>query len=150
MAEIKKKRGLRGYLLNTLISVLLTAILISVGFFWMHGIPLWGIPKAEQVSEVTILDTRFGEERTFTDANDIEKAVNLANFLNYDLGTAEQGEAVVTITYHRENGDEVVVSANQDTAYYNGKAYNIHDENGELFLNLTEGLFFLDLAVEAE
>ncbi|KPU46261.1 hypothetical protein OXPF_01060 [Oxobacter pfennigii] len=127
-------------------SVILSMLLVTIGYFWLHGIPLIGLPEKEDVSYVEISDTNLTDEvRTFKAGEDIERAVNMANFLNYQLGTPKQEPPHITITYYLKNGKKISVSANKDTVFWGGKAYTIKGDNGTTFVKITEGLFFSDL-----
>ncbi|AFL99284.1 hypothetical protein Desde_0840 [Desulfitobacterium dehalogenans ATCC 51507] len=132
-----------------ILPVVLSMVFVSIGFFWLHGVPLIGQPKKEDVSYIEIADTNLTDDiRTFTEYEDIEKTVNMLNFLNYQLGTPEQEAPFITITYHLKNGEKVDIFANKDTVYWGGKGYTIKDDNGTIFVNIIEGMFFSDLLVD--
>ena len=126
--------------------VILSMLIVSISFYWLHGIPLTGLPEKEDVSFVEISDTNLTDDiRTFTKYDDIEKAVNIANFLNYRLGIPKQQAPFITITYNLKNGKKINIYANKDTVYWAGRAYIIKGDNGATFLKITEGMFFFDL-----
>ena len=54
----------------------------------------------------------------------------------------KSGEPMITITYYLKNNESISVSANNITVWWKDKAYKIKDD--ETFINLTEGIFFLD------
>lgn len=134
-----------------LFPVLLSMGICVVGYYFLHGIPLFGIPKTEKISYVEIHDKRLGNNaRIFSETEDIEKAVKIANLLNYELGTSEQEDPFITITYHLKSGDKILVLANEETVYWKGKAFKIKGDNGTIFVKVTEGIFFFDLLIEKE
>lgn len=134
-----------------LFPVFLSMVIVTVGYFFLRGIPLFGIPRIEDISCVEISDEELGvSARTFTEIEDIEKAVNIVKFLNYELGTPKQGEPFITITYRTKDDAVISVSANEETVYWNGRAYTIKGDAGTTFVKITEGLFFYDVLVEKE
>ncbi|WP_019849589.1 hypothetical protein [Desulfitobacterium sp. PCE1] len=105
-----------------ILPVVLSMVFVSIGFFWLYGIPLIGQPEKEDVSYIEIADTNLTDDiRTFTEYEDIEKAVNMLSFLNNQLGILEQEAPFITITYHLKNGEKVDISANKDTVYWEAK-----------------------------
>lgn len=134
-----------------IIPMTVSGIIITIGYFFMSGIPLHGVPKIEDVSYVEISDTRLDiNERKFTEIEDIEKAINLTNFLSYKLGTPEQKEPVIEFVFHLKNGESFTIGSNEKTVYCNGKLYSLKGDNGITFIKITEGIFFFDDLVEKE
>ena len=72
----------------------------------------------------------------------VERALKLVGFLKYRLFTqAEADDApLLTMTLRLRDGTECIVSASRDTVWWRGKAHALRQR--ELFVNLTEGLFF--------
>ena len=119
-------------LIHSALPCAVTVAIVCAIFFATKGIPLFGAPKTETISRVEVTDLRLGgETRTFTDPEKIELARNLLNFLNYK------------ITYYVDGADPVSVSANETTVWWNKKARAVKEQ--EIFLTLTEGIFFYDL-----
>ena len=89
------------------------------------------------------------EEKKITDREQIRLAVQLTGFLRYSLlEEADSGESpMITITYYRENQPAITVSANRNTVWWKGKSHVIKDP--DMFVNLTEGIFFLEDLPEA-
>lgn len=141
------KKIIRQYIIPVFLSMCLT----TIGYFFIYGIPLLGIPKTEDISYVEIFDRKLDNSvRRFTEVEDIEKTVNITGFLNYKLGTPKQNEPFIEITFYLKDGTKVSFSANKETVYWNGKAYAIKGDNGIKFVNITEGLLFYDALVENE
>ena len=72
----------------------------------------------------------------------VERALKLVGFLKYRLFTqAEADDApLLTMTLRLRDGTECALSASGDTVWWRGKAHALRQR--ELFVNLTEGLFF--------
>lgn len=88
--------------------------------------------------------------RKFTEIEDIEKAINLTNFLSYKLGKPEQKEPLIEFVFHLKDGNSFVIRSNGKTVYSNGKAYSLKGDNGTTFIKITEGIFFFDDLVKKE
>ena len=135
--EKQKKRSTWSWK-NTVGTILAVCLINSVAWVALHGVPLFGLPKVEEVEQVSI--TSGAEEKIVTDPEDLELLVNAANLLNYRLWGQTQGEPEVTLTYFLTNGETVSISANETTMWWHGKAHPIHEER--TFVNIIQGLFF--------
>ncbi len=136
---------------NYLTIIIIMVIIVTVGYFLIKGIPLFGVPKIEDVSYVEISDNKLNiNARKFTEMKDIEKAVNLTNLLLYKLGTPEEKEPIIELVFHLKDGNSFVISANEKTVYSNGKAYSLKGDNGKAFIKIIEGAFFFSELVEKE
>jgi len=120
--------------------VAVTVLLVGVSIL-RDGMYLIGVPDMGDVESVTV--SYRGEGKESTDGEDIEQAVKLTGFLRYSLfeEAGASGEPLITITYHLKSGKDVDVSANRETVWWQGKAHAIKQK--EMFVNLTEGIFFL-------
>ncbi|AOY76803.1 hypothetical protein [Clostridium formicaceticum] len=146
MKKVRHNRFLY-YLIPITVSVIIT----TIGYFFMNGIPLFGVPKIEDVSYVEISNTRLDTNaRKLTEIEDIKKAINLTNFLSYKLGAPEKKEALIKFVFHLKDGSSFVISSNEKTVYSNGKAYSLKANKGTTFIKVTEGIFFFDDLVEKE
>lgn len=136
---------------NYFIIIIIMCIIVTIGYFLIKGIPLFGVPKIEDVSYVEISDTKLDiNARKFTEIEDIEKAINLTNLLLYKLGTPEEKEPLIEFVFHLKDGNSFVISANEKTVYSNGKSYSLKGDNGKVFIKITEGVFFFGELVEKE
>ena len=128
--------------------VVITAVLMGISVC-SEGMYLIGIPSIDEVDKVMISYPMVTEEvKIINNKADIETAVKLTGFLKYSIfKTADESEEpMITITYCLKNNETVSVSANNQTVWWKGKAYQIRDD--EAFINLTEGIFFLDDLIE--
>lgn len=126
----------------------MTVLLASINIL-ISGMYLIGIPKIENIEKVTISYPDVTEEiKEITDPEQIELAVKLSGFLKYSLfKEADTTQPpLITITYYTSSGEVIPVSANRKTVWWNGKAHLIKDD--ETFINLAEGIFFLNDLVE--
>ncbi len=131
-------------LIRFLIQAAVVTILIVAVRIFTDGMYLLGLPDLADIQSVSISYPSVTEHRKETSSEeDVELALKLTGFLKYDLfEKADQTEKpLITITYYLKNGTNKSISANNTTVWWNGKAYAIKDE--ELFINLTEGIFFL-------
>lgn len=118
-------------------------LISTIGYFIMYGIPLSGIPEIDDISYVEISNNRLDvQARRFTDIEELEKAVNVTHFLSYKPGKPEIEEPIIEMIFHLKDGTSLSVSANEKTVYKNGKAYVLKGDNGEVFIRISEGIFF--------
>ena len=108
------------------------------------GMWLFGLPELDQVESVSIAYPQVTEKvKTVTGAEDKELALKLTGFLKYNLfQKADDGQQpLITITYHLQDGTDRSIAANGTTVWWKDKAYALKDP--DIFVNLTEGIFFL-------
>lgn len=118
-------------------------LISTIGYFIMYGIPLSGIPEIDDISYVEISNNRLDvQARRFTDIEELKKAVYVTHFLSYKPGTPEMEEPIIEMIFHLKDGTSLSVSANEKTVYKNGKAYALKGDNGEVFIRISEGIFF--------
>ena len=100
------------------------------------------------ISFVKVFHSYYNSTRVYN-PEDLELTVKLSGFLRYDLFAQpdESGEPLITLSYHTLDGGTVTVSANRTTVWWHGKAHAIKDP--DLFINLIEGIFFLEEAQSA-
>lgn len=133
------------------ITIIMSAIIGTIGYLVINGIPLLGVPNIEDVSYVEISNYRLDiNARKFTEIEDIEKAINLTNFLLYKPGKPEQKEPIIELVFHLKDGNSFLISANEKTVYIHGKERSLKGDNGSTFIKVTEGIFFFDELVEID
>ena len=114
-----------------------------------EGMFLIGVPSVEDVNKVTISYPTVTEEvKEITDKKEIETAIKLTGFLKYSIfeKADESGEPMITITYYLKDDETISVSANDKTVWWKERVYKLKDD--ETFINLTEGIFFLEDLVD--
>lgn len=120
------------------VTLLIVGIRICTDGMW-----LLGLPDLKEIQTVSISYPEVTDEsREISSPEDMELALKLTGFLNYDVfkKADSEEEPVITIVYHMKNGTDKVISANDTTVWWNGKSHTIKDQ--EIFVNLTEGIFF--------
>jgi len=140
----KKSKGTFSWpqmLLTVVLSVLISAG-VWIGFY---GVPLLGLPKADEVQSVKLVSPD-SDPVTVTDAENVELLVKAANLLNYKFGAPnaadpEQPESY-TLRYTLKNGEVRVLSADRTTVWWKDKAHPLKEP--DVFYNVLEGLFFSD------
>ena len=118
--------------------IIASTIFIVIVSVLMEGMWLLGVPKIEDVQSVSITDLRYSPEaKEFEDEESIDLAIKLSNFLRYKPLSPVTGHdtPIVSITYHLKDGSSNSLSANENTVWWQGKAYNIKQE--KIFLNLS-------------
>ena len=122
--------------LETIVVVLVIQTIIWVAF---HGIPLIGLPQAEDVKSISITQNSL-QEREIKTREEIELMINATNLLNYRIFGKKEGSPVMTVTFHLKDGDDVTISANNTSMWWHGKVHPIKDTS--LFINVVDGIFF--------
>jgi len=136
-------------IINGLLSMLITCTVVVLLNLWMKGIPCLGLPNVEDITRVEIIDRRYSQEpKVYSDGEKVDLARNVANFLNYKPGEVTDYEKVITIRYEMNDGEIVEISANETTVFWKEKVHVLKDD--KTFMNLVEGIFFLEESVEAE
>lgn len=132
-------------ILRFLIEVIVITVLIVGIHIFMNGMYLLGLPDLEDIQSVSISYPSVTDDvKEISSYEDIESALKLTGFLKYDLfkkATSEEAP-LITITYHLKDGTDKTISANNTTVWWNNKPYAIKDK--EMFINITEGIFFLE------
>lgn len=141
---VSKKRW--AFLGRLALSVLLTVVVTSVLFFARYGVPLWGAPSPKDVESVNVVVAGKPGD-TYTDPENIELAVKLINYLNYQPFTPVSENSLevgpdVSITYRLKDGGELSAAANWVTGWWNGEAHALKEPDA--FVKLAKGIFRLD------
>jgi len=128
-----------------LLYVVFLFCIIVVNVWLFKGIPLSGIPKAENIERFIIVHSDYPDDvKEYIDEDEIKLAeLLLKTFLNYaPLKRVSEDNPTIQITYIMDDGTEIVVKANDTTVWWNGKARALQKE--ELFVNACTGLFYTD------
>lgn len=122
--------------LETIVVVLVIQTIIWVAF---HGVPLVGLPQAEDVKSISITQNS-SQEREIKTREEIELMINATNLLNYRIFGKKEGSPVMTVTFHLKDGEDVTMKANNTSMWWHGKVHPIKDTS--LFINVVDGIFF--------
>lgn len=144
-----KSKKIGKSILSTLCLVLVMVVITTGIEVAMEGMWLFGIPKPEDVTSVTIKYPSITEEQLeITDREQIDTCVHLSGFLKYKPfvdGNAKDSP-LITFYYHLTNGDQVEVSANNIAVFYQGKRHILKDDNS--FVKFVEVLFYQEYFAE--
>ena len=135
MKQVQKKHSAW---LQTLLTVVLSVLIASAVWIGRYGVPLLGLPQAEDVQSVTLVSLDSGSV-TVTDTENVELLVKAANLLNYKLGAPDTTDPELTVTYTLKNGEVRVLSASRTTMWWKGRAHPLRQP--EVFCNIVDGLF---------
>ncbi len=128
--------------LNTLCIAVVVCVLNVIIWLSFHGVPLVGLPQAEDVKSISVIKNS-SQEREVTTQENIKLLVNAAKLLNYRLLGETEGSPIITVTYHLKDGDDVTIKANNTSMWWHGKSHPI--KKTDTFINIVQGLYF-DLA----
>lgn len=134
-------KGLIRFLIEV---VVITVLIIGISIF-TDGMYLLGLPDLNDIQSVNISYPSVTDGvKEISSREDIELALKLTGFLKYDLfgEVNSEEEPAITITYFLKDGTSKTISANNTTVWWNNKIHVIKDK--EVFINLTEGIFFLE------
>ncbi len=126
-----------------LLSILATMFLVTGIKIAVDGCWLIFLPIDEQVESVTISYSSLSPDaKEISDSDDLKRCTAMLNLLKYNIFVKSEDDSAPLVTYifHQKNGSELVVAANNETVFYNGKQHVL--KQPEVFVNLTEGLFF--------
>ena len=134
------KRKLLRILGHIVWEIAAASLLAVLMYLATQGMWLTHLPAEKDVQSVSL--SLNGETVEVTEPEQVERALKLVGFLKYRLFTqAEADDApLLTMTLRLRDGTECALSASRDTVWWRGKAHALRQR--ELFVNLTEGLFF--------
>lgn len=137
---MKQKRW-KDFLRNTMFIIIISCVLNTIIWIAFHGIPIRNIPKAGEVTSITI-SYHNTQKKEITKREKIELLIKASNLLNYKfLGKVEEKEQpIICVIYHLKNGNDIIVEANNTVVWRNEKSYEIKQKN--VFVNIIGGLFF--------
>ena len=138
------KKVVKGIIRLLIVIVAVTVLVVGMKIL-IDGMYLFGIPDLKDVQTVSISYPSVTDEvKKVSSQEDMELSLKLTGFLKYDLFEKADSdeEPLITITYHLKDGTDKTISANNTTVWWNGKTYVIKDK--EMFVTLTEGIFFLE------
>ena len=127
-----------------ILTIVVVSIVIVAANVLTEGIPLLGVPQANDVVGVRIQHSGYPEQsKEYTDQDSIELAVALCGYLRYSpLKPLSDDQSLIQITYVMKDGTECVVSANHSTVWWNGNPHALKREN--TFVKLCTAIFFTE------
>ncbi len=120
----KEKKPWKFFSWNTLCLVGVVCALNAIIWIAFHGVPLVGLPKAENVKSIMVTQND-SQQSEVTTPEDIELLVNATNLLNY------------------RDGNALTIEANRTSMWFNGKLHPLKET--DMFIKIVQGLYF-DLA----
>ena len=126
------------------LEILVTTVVLMCISISVEGMYLLGMPKAETIRKVEIsYPAVTAETKVLSGEEDIERCLNLTGFLKYKVFTRAEdaGTPTITMTFCLEDDTTVTVAANETTLWWKDKTYVL--KHPKTFLNLTEGIYFL-------
>ena len=132
-------------LIRFLTEVIVIFVLIVGIRIFTDGMYLLRLPDLDDIQSVNISYPSVTDDvKEISSHEDIELALKPTGYLKYDLfeKANSEEEPLITITYLLKDGTDKKISANNTTVWWNNKTYTIKDK--EMFINLTEGIFFLE------
>ena len=133
------QNGARNLILQLMGGMVGIVLLTAICFLLLYGVPVRGMPK---VDDIVSAQVTLGDKSCEVQLEDMQIAADLAGGLKCWFGEADQTVPEATITYQMKDGSTVVVGADADTIYKDGTFYAPKGNNGELFYNVVEGIFF--------
>lgn len=126
-------------------TVLVIFICIVIHFLFytlFEGIRLPKTPKVEAVEKIVLEHTDYPNEvKEYEKKRDIEVTKALVGYLRYSPFKKKSNETPqIHLTFVMKDGTEYVISANEETVWWNGKTYALREEG--FFVNSCTSLFF--------
>ena len=135
----KEKKRWKFFSWKTLGTIVVILVIQTIIWVALHGIPLIGLPQAEDVKSISITQNS-SQEREIKMREEIELMINATNLLNYRIFGKKEGSPVMTVTFHLKDGEDVTMKANNTSMWWHGKVHPIKDTS--LFINVVDGIFF--------
>lgn len=135
---------------SALVSVLLTAIFIVCISLFVDGVPLVHLPKPEAIDHVTVEHFALNTKKEVTDSESIVLAGKLLNFLKIQPFSKAQSdwEPKIQLSFYLKDGRIFTFTASETEVLWNNRLYRLKKK--DLFLNLTEGIFFYEDLIRQE
>lgn len=133
-------------LVRCLLFFFVLSALSAVVYVVMNGVPIFGIPGKNSITQAEISAPRLTEESVVvTDKEYVEYARNIVSYLGTDFGEYEgdPGEPYVYIKYTDKKGKIYEIAANETAVFYNGEVKPLKRDG--MFVVIAEGLFFPEL-----
>lgn len=116
-------------------------MLAAAPYLIFCGLPLAGLPDADEVTRVEITRIDDGLSKCATNAKDIELVRKAAELLRYAPFAVPREEAPrIAVTFITRGGEETSLTAGLTSVEYNGRTRKLRRRR--LFVNVIEGIFF--------
>ena len=116
-------------------------MLAAAPYLIFCGVPLSGLPDADEVTRVEITRIDDGLSKCATNAKDIELVRKAAELLRYAPFAVPREEAPrIAVTFITRGGEETSLTAGLTSVEYNGRTRVLRRK--KLFVNVIEGIFF--------
>lgn len=116
-------------------------MLAAAPYLIFCGLPLAGLPDADEVTRVEITRIDDGLSKCATNAKDIELVRKAAELLRYAPFAVPREEAPrIAVTFITRGGEETSLTAGLTSVEYNGRTRVLRRK--KLFVNVIEGIFF--------
>ncbi|WP_296626473.1 hypothetical protein [uncultured Negativibacillus sp.] len=103
----------------------------------VYGFPIWGMPDEEKLVAATV---EIAGESVEVSQEDLSLAAALAGGLRYWGNVEEETMPEAVITYQMEDGSTIVVGADEDTIYKDGKYYRPRGDCGAFFADVAKAI----------
>lgn len=136
--------------------LLIVAAISALIWYFSNGWPIAGNlrKQAEQGEIAQVRITQMGDTVTVTDPETIELAAGIAQLLKVSFpGTASEGKSPETeFLFTFADGSAMQIGVSEETILKDGRQYAAGGDKSSpaLFYKVTEGLFFLDRAMDEE
>lgn len=110
---------------------------VFIGRTLVYGFPIWGMPDEEKLVAATV---EIDGETVEVSQEDLALAAALAGGLRYWGNVEEETMPDAVITYQMEDGSTIVVGADEDTIYKDGKYYRPRGDCGAFFADVSRAI----------
>jgi len=117
-------------------------IVSCIIFPFAKGVPVIGLPKAENITKIEITDTIEQSTAIITDSEEIWNTKQLTGMLMYKINSSEESDNIgyVILKFEDKNGNIFEISATETEVFWKGKSRQLKQEN--LFLDVIKELYF--------
>lgn len=116
-------------------------MLAAAPYLIFCGLPLAGLPDADEVTRVEITRIDDGLSKCATNAKDIELVRKVAELLRYAPFAVPREEAPrIAVTFITRGGEEISLRAGLSSVEYKDRTLKLRRRR--LFVNVIEGIFF--------
>ncbi|MBE6894575.1 MAG: hypothetical protein E7483_03090 [Ruminococcaceae bacterium] len=118
-------------------------IVSCIIFPFAKGVPIIGLPKAENIAKIEITDTVTQTSVTITDSEEIWYTKQLTDgMLMYIVNSSENSDDIgyLVLKFEDKNGKIFEISATETEVFWKGKSRHLKKEN--LFVDVMKNLYF--------